>query len=580
MFKHSFRLIFFLVLTFIATPIVKAASPVPAVIGGVSYYVCSEGYGDNAVATYAYVSGPAADFAGIVNIEPQVTAIYKYTKTDEFGNPITDNQGNVLVVTRSLTAPVTTITNNAFKNKSVVSVAIPNSITTINDYAFSGCTGLTSVNIPNSVTAIGNSVFSGCTGLTSVGIHSSFIGNNMFSGCTGLTSVNISNSVTAIGNSAFYGCTGLSSVNIPNSVTAIGNFAFYGCTGLTSVNIPISVTAIGNYAYSGCTALTSATIPNSVTEIGERAFSSCRSLTTVTVPSSVITLGHDAFNHAGLKYASVDSKNIGSSAFYHCDSLETLIIGNSVNMIEESAFSFCDNLRKIHMGNSIDTIGLNAFYGSRNVAEVHITDLNAWYKISYYDYKSTPFGSTSYDKSDGLFLNGNLIKEIIIPDTMTHINKCVFCGVNLSSLIIPASVTSIGNDAFWHCFYKNNENSQPTSITCYAEVPPATGNDVFEGSVSSTTCQYTVLHVPKGTIEAYKTANTWRKFRNIEEIESDFTYGDVDGDGKIGISDVTSLIDLLLNLNTTANLAADVDGDGNVSISDVTALIDMLLQGR
>ena len=132
-------------------------------------------------------------------------------------------------------------------------------MTTIGDYAFSGCSGLTSVTIPNSVTSIGSSAFSSCSGLTSVTIPNSVtsIGDDAFRGCSGLTSVTIPNSVTSIGWYAFYGCSGLTSVTIPNSVTSIGSSAFAYCRGLTSVTIPNSVTSIGYCAFSGCTGLTS-----------------------------------------------------------------------------------------------------------------------------------------------------------------------------------------------------------------------------------------------------------------------------------------------------------------------------------
>ena len=175
-------------------------------------------------------------------------------------------------------------------NTSVTSITIPNSVTSIGEYAFYGCTGLTSITIPNSVTSIGEYAFYGCTGLTSINIPNSVtsIVGYAFSGCTGLTSITIPNSVTSIGSSAFYGCTGLTSITIPNSVTSIGNGAFYGCTGLTSITIPNSVTSIGNGAFSGCTGLTSITIPNSVTSIGLNAFSGCTGLTSITMPDKFI----------------------------------------------------------------------------------------------------------------------------------------------------------------------------------------------------------------------------------------------------------------------------------------------------
>ena len=158
-------------------------------------------------------------------------------------------------------------------------------MTSIGDYTFWGCTGLTSITISNSVTSIGGSAFWGCTGLTSITIPSS---------------------VTSIGGSAFSGCTGLTSITIPNSVTSIGNYTFQDCTGLTSITIPNSVTSIGDGAFSGCTGLTSITIPNSVTSIRGNAFRGCKNIENVycyaaTVPSTET----DAFKDAYIEYTTL-----------------------------------------------------------------------------------------------------------------------------------------------------------------------------------------------------------------------------------------------------------------------------------
>ena len=146
-----------------------------------------------------------------------------------------------------------------FGNKTLKSVTIGNSVTSIGSAAFYGCSGLTSVIIPNSVTSIGNSAFEDCSGLTSVTIGNSVtsIGDYAFNGCSGLTSVVIPNSVTSIGERVFQYCSSLTSVTIGNSVTSIGNRAFEGCSGLTSVTIGNSVTSIGGYAFAGCSGLTS-----------------------------------------------------------------------------------------------------------------------------------------------------------------------------------------------------------------------------------------------------------------------------------------------------------------------------------
>ena len=170
-------------------------------------------------------------------------------------------------------------------------------MTSIGDYAFSGCSALASVDIPNSVTSIGNCAFYVCRSLTSITIPNSVmsIGSCVFSYCSCLTSITIPNSVTSIGNGAFYGCRSLTSITIPNSVTSIKDEAFSNCTSLTSITIPSSVTCIDSYAFEGCSSLTSITIPNSVTVIKEYTFSNCTSLTSITIPSSVTCIARYAF---------------------------------------------------------------------------------------------------------------------------------------------------------------------------------------------------------------------------------------------------------------------------------------------
>ena len=176
-------------------------------------------------------------------------------------------------------------------------VSLPDGVTSIGEWAFRDCSGLTSIEIPNRVTSIGSDAFDGCSGLTSVTIGNSVtsIGNTAFSYCTGLTSVTIPNSVTGIGDYAFYECYRLTSVTIGNSVTSIGSSAFGGCSSMTSVTIPSSVTIIGEGAFFLCNGLTSVTIPNNVTSIGSSAFSGCSGLTSVTIGNSVTSIGDKAF---------------------------------------------------------------------------------------------------------------------------------------------------------------------------------------------------------------------------------------------------------------------------------------------
>ena len=210
---------------------------------------------------------------------------------------------------------------------------IPDSVTSIGDFAFFGCSDLTSITIPDSVTSIGDFAFFGCSDLTSITIPDSvtFIGGGAFSSCTGLTSITVSDnnkyyksidgvlfdknvqkiiaypcskssnyytipgSVTSIGDRAFYNCSRLTSIDIPDSVTSIGDSTFSYCSSLTSITIPKSVTSIGGYTFEGCSNLNSITIPDSVTSIGEYAFWYCSGLTSITIPKSVTSIGDGAF---------------------------------------------------------------------------------------------------------------------------------------------------------------------------------------------------------------------------------------------------------------------------------------------
>ena len=190
----------------------------------------------------------------------------------------------------------------------LTSLTIPSGVTSIGRNAFDGCSGLTSMTIPSSVTSIGGAAFHGCSGLTSLTIPSGVteIGDEAFSGCSGLTSLSLPSSVTSIDDGAFEGCSGLTSLTIPSSVTSIGDWAFHGCSGLTSLTIPSSVTSIGDYAFWGCSGLTSLTIPSGVTSIGKWAFRGCSGLTSIYVyPKKLPELGTDIFNGCDAKNCTV-----------------------------------------------------------------------------------------------------------------------------------------------------------------------------------------------------------------------------------------------------------------------------------
>lgn len=181
---------------------------------------------------------------------------------------------------------VTSIGDFAFEDcKSLKSISIPDSVTSIGDGAFEGCRNLTIINIPDSVTHVGESAFSGCKAL--VNRNGFVIIRNVLYNYEGKAkSITIPDNVTSIWDCAFSECSSLTNISIPDSVTSIGDNAFSECESLTSISIPDSVTSIGKEAFSNCSSPTSISVPDSVTSIEAPAFTECENLQDFTCPSS------------------------------------------------------------------------------------------------------------------------------------------------------------------------------------------------------------------------------------------------------------------------------------------------------
>ena len=219
--------------------------------------------------------------------------------------------------------------------KSGESYEIPDSVTTIGDYAFAGCRVLTSIVIPEGVKEIKENPFLMCYSLQGIEVNEK---NKYYLSENGILfdkdkktiiaypaeksgeSYEIPDSVTTIGDYVFERCTGLTSITIPDSVTSIGDYVFARCTGLTSITIPDSVTSIGDDAFYGCTSLTSITIPDSVTSIGDYAFYGCTSLTSIIIPENVTLIGCVAFDGcdllADVYFEETTAPNFENSSFY------------------------------------------------------------------------------------------------------------------------------------------------------------------------------------------------------------------------------------------------------------------------
>ena len=342
---------------------------------------------------------------------------------------------------------------------SLSEIVIPNSVTSIGDLAFSFCSSLAEVVIPNSVVCINGNPFWYWNGKLECLSPSFVYENNILFNKDksriisfrnqNLTSYVIPNNVTRIGDRAFSFCSSLAEVVIPNSVTRIGDSAFESCSSLAEVVIPNSVTRIGDSAFEGCSSLAEVIIPDSITGIGDRAFSFCSSLAEVIIPNSVT--------------------NIGKGAFQLCSSLAEVVIPNSVTRIGDYAFSSCSSLAEVVIPNSVVCINGNPFHGWNG--KLDCLSLSFVYEdnilfnkdksriISFRNQELTSYviPNSVTRIGDYAFSSCSSLVEVVIPNSVTRIGDYAFLHCSsLSSIVIPVSVTIIGSYAFAGCNFSNN----------------------------------------------------------------------------------------------------------------------------
>jgi len=406
-----------------------------------------------------------------------------------------------------VTENTTIIRNSAFQNCSgLINIVIPQSVTIIGSSAFAECYNMTNIKLPDGLTVLGSSVFQNCRSLTEITIPDgpTIIYTSLFNGCTNLKEVWIPSSITSIDSNAFNNCTSLTDVyftgsqsqwhaisgynNIPrdcmlhycagtcgdyltwtissNGVLTISgtgsmddysadydeNLGSYCTTALwhdlpVQVQVENGVTSIGAYAFYGCRNLTSVTLPESMTHIGDNAFYDCQNLPSIIFPDNITDIGY--------------------SAFYNCQRLATITLPACLNQIGDHAFQNCSSLADIIIPVNLTSEFYNntAFNSCSNLTSIEVQPGNSVYSSQdgiLFDRDQTtlllcPRGkSGSYSVragvntiADSAFNNCRNLTEIILPESLTSIGSFAFAYCNhISEITVPENVTSIGEYAF------------------------------------------------------------------------------------------------------------------------------------
>ena len=501
----------------------------------------------------------------------------------------------------------------------LTSITIPESVTSIGSSAFSGCSSLTSIAIPESVTEIGAYAFDNCTSLKEVIIedgsttlslgynYSGITGQGLFYDCPLETvylgrnlsyvsgqscgyspfyksnrfpTISFGNNLTSIPSYLFYKNSSLTSVTFPESVTSIGSSAFSGCSSLTSIAIPESskLTSIGEWAFSDCSGLTSITIPESVTSIGYRAFSGCYSLTSITIPEGVTSIGEAAFYNCSRLYKVINNSNlslykgsscngyvayyakviynesnltsVGDFQFYTSDSIHSLVnyIGEDTEIvlpdsyngesykIGDCAFFGCSGLTSITIPEGVAMVGDNAFSGCYNLATVYLSNIEALINIKksgnrledvdvYIDgtelakLTSVVIPSSVTSIPNYAFYGCRSLTSIAIPESVTKIGEYAFRGCSsLTSITIPASVTSIGNSAFDNCTALRKVTFEDGNNTLSLGYNKTSSNDIGEGLFYD--CPLTTLYLGRDLYYSDYYSNGFSPFAYVSSLSS------------------------------------------------------------
>lgn len=485
------------------------------------------------------------------------------------------------------TATVTyTVKNNKENYAGITEINIPSKatdpatgktydVTTIGTYAFYSNNSITKITIPTSITKMETAAFGTLSKLKQIHISdlkrwceitfASATSNPFYGGSKMLylngevvTDLAIPAGVTEVMPYAFYKCN-IATLNVGNDVNIIRSEAFKECPNLMTVTIGGNVKTLGNDVFSGCNKLASISLSQSVDSIGKSCFVNCKSLTDVVLPDDIDYIAESLFDGCnGLTnvHLPANLEIVGNISFRGCKALQMIEIPYGTSSILQSAFYNCTSLDSIALPPTVANIEYHAFYNT------------AWLNR----------------QPEGLIYIGNVAlgyrgtvpegTRITLRDNTVGVGERAFYQqAGLESITLPFTVVALGDNSFGYCSGLKEVHAQMNHALEMGYINTVTHEWTVFNQLDYDNC---TLYVPKGLKSLYEDSwLRWARFTHI--VEENILAGDVDGSGKVNVSDVTMLVNMILGSVPMDEEAADIMKDGKVNVSDVTALVNLIL---
>jgi len=383
------------------------------------------------------------------------------------------------------------------QNNDITKISLPVGITKLDYGAFINCVNLLTVELPDSLSSLGDYAFNGCSQLTDFVMPPSLkkMGYSALGGCINLESIALPDGINEIEKHAFSFCTKLKNVTLPPSLKKIGAWAFICCENLEAISFPDGINQIEKYAFGGCVKLKNITLPHSLRKIDYMAFSSCKNLEAITFPDGINQIEDFAFNYCTqLKNITLPRRlrKIGIMSFGNCENLESILIPDGIKEIEDTAFWGCPKLKNIVLATSLIEIGYCIYlvngklilgkdgsYTEKGAKETVIKFEQLDKKILVVDNKQkiasiqekSPTSAVNIKahfqeikevkikSSSGVFTSKNGIfidyegdtSVIVVPDGIVEISNYFTQNTNMTKISLPEGIMKLDNSAFQGC---------------------------------------------------------------------------------------------------------------------------------